>query len=87
MSISDDLAEQVRGCFVNIAAVLAQAGGDLTHLVRVRYYITDPSYWDLAAPVFGECLGEIRPAATCVVCGLVDTRMKIEVEADARIPR
>ena len=87
MTISDDLAEQTRRCFINIAAALAQAGGDLSHLVRVRYYITDISYWDLAAPVFGESLSEVRPAATCIVCGLVDPRMKIEIEVDARIPR
>ena len=87
MSISDDLAVQARQCFINIAAVLAQAGGDLSHLVRVRYYITDVAYWDQGAPVFGEALGGARPAATCIVCGLVDPRMKIEVEVDARIPR
>ena len=87
MSISDDLTEQVRRCFINIADVLDKAGGDLSHLVRLRYYITDVSYWDLAAPVFGEALGGAQPAATCIVAGLVDPRMKIEVEADARIPR
>lgn len=87
MTISEDLAEQVRRTFVNIADVLAKAGGDLSHLVRVRYYVPEASYWDLAAPVFGESLGDIRPAATCIVCGLVDARMKIEIEADARIPR
>ena len=87
MTISDDLSAQVRQCFANIAAVMAQAGGDLSHLVRVRYYIPDAAYWDLAAPVFGESLGDVRPAATCIVCGLVDKQMKIEIEADARIPR
>ena len=87
MTISEDLEQQVRRCFINIADVLAKAGGDLSHLVRVRYYITDASYWDLAAPVFGEALAGARPAATCIVAGLVDPRMKIEVEADARIPR
>ncbi len=85
MTISDDLAQQVRQTFANLAAALAQAGGDLSHLVRVRYYLTDPAAWAVAAPVFGEYLGEVRPAATAVVCGLVDPRMKIEIEADARI--
>jgi len=87
MTISDDLAEQVRHCFSNIKTVLADAGGDLSHLVRVRYYIPDAASWEIAAPVFGEALADVRPAATCLVCGLVDPRMKIEIEADARIPR
>jgi enamine deaminase RidA (YjgF/YER057c/UK114 family) len=87
MTISDDLADQVRQAFKNIADVLAKAGGDLNNLVRVRYYVPDAAYWDLAAPVFGESLKDVRPAATCVVCGLIDPRMKIEIEADARISR
>ena len=87
MTISEDLEQQVRRCFINIADVLAKAGGDLSHLVRLRYYITDASYWDIAAPVFGDALAGARPAATCIVAGLVDPRMKIEIEADARIPR
>jgi enamine deaminase RidA (YjgF/YER057c/UK114 family) len=87
MTISDDVVVQARQCFINIAAALEKAGGDLSHVTRVRYYITDGSYWELAAPVFGEALAAARPAATCLVCGLVDAGMKIEIEVDARIPR
>lgn len=87
MTISPDVCDQARQCFVNIAAALAQAGGDLSHVVRVRYYLTEAADWDVAAPVFGESLAQVRPAATALVCGLVDARMKIEIEVDARIPR
>jgi enamine deaminase RidA (YjgF/YER057c/UK114 family) len=34
--------------------------------------------------VLGEVFGTIRPAATALVCGLVDPRMKIEIEVTAR---
>ena len=87
MTIAPDVRDQTRRCFANIAAALAQAGADLSHIVRVRYYLTDAADWDLAAPVFGESLSEVRPAATALVCGLVDARMKIEIEVDARVPR
>ena len=85
MTISPDVREQARQAFANIAAALAQAGGDLSHLVRVRYYLTSADDWEAVAPVFGQCLSPSRPAATALVCGLVDARMKIEIEADARI--
>ena len=84
MTISSDQAEQTRQCFRNIENVLKQAGASLADVVRVRYYLTDASQFAVLAPVFGEYLGEARPAATAVVCGLVDTRMKIEVEVTAR---
>jgi enamine deaminase RidA (YjgF/YER057c/UK114 family) len=87
MSISEDAAAQARQCFVNIADALAKAGGDLSHVVRVRYYLPDGGDWERLAPVFGEALKDARPAATCIVCGLIDAGMKIEIEVDARIAR
>ena len=83
-TIPDGVAEQARQTFRTIAAALAQAGAGLEDVVRARYYITDASYWDALHPVLGEVFGEIRPAATCVVCGLIDPRMKIEIEVTAR---
>ena len=87
MTIEDDAAAQTRQCFATIAKVLGEAGGDLSHVVRVRYLLTAPEQFGDLAPVFGEFLGAVRPAATALVCGLVDERMKLEIEIDARIPR
>jgi len=87
MTIDEDQAVQTRQCFATIKKVLGEAGGDLSHIVRVRYLLTTPAQFGELAPVFGEFLGEVRPAATALVCGLVDERMKLEIEVDARIPR
>jgi enamine deaminase RidA (YjgF/YER057c/UK114 family) len=87
MTIEDDAAAQTRQCFATIEKVLGEAGGALKHIVRVRYLLTAPEQFNELAPVFGEFLGDIRPAATALVCGLVDERMKLEIEIDARIPR
>jgi enamine deaminase RidA (YjgF/YER057c/UK114 family) len=84
MTISSDPAEQARQAFANIAAVLAEAGAGLDDVVRVRYYLPDLADWPRITPVLGEVLGAIRPAATALVCGLVDPRMKIEIEVTAR---
>jgi enamine deaminase RidA (YjgF/YER057c/UK114 family) len=35
-------------------------------------------------PVLRRYFGDVRPAATMLVCGLADPRMKIEIEVDAR---
>jgi enamine deaminase RidA (YjgF/YER057c/UK114 family) len=87
MTVSEDVADQTRQCFANIADALTQAGGTLTHLVRVRYYLPDSGDWGRVASVAGEILADIRPTATCLICGLIDSRMRIEIEADARVPR
>ncbi len=84
MTISPDVAAQTRQCFRTIAAALAEAGSSLGDVVRVVYYLPDRADWDAAAAVIGEIFAEIRPAATVVFCGLLDPRMKIEIEVTAR---
>src|SRR5437016_8382228 len=84
MTIAEDPAEQARQALRNIAAALAEAGAGLGDVVRVKYYVSDIEDWPRIVPVLGEAFGAIRPAATALVCGLVDPRMKIEIEVTAR---
>jgi enamine deaminase RidA (YjgF/YER057c/UK114 family) len=86
MSIAADALAQVRQTFANLAAALGQAGCSLDDVVRVRYYLTDASLFPTLAPVFGQYFAKARPAATAVICGLVDERMKIEIEVTALRP-
>jgi enamine deaminase RidA (YjgF/YER057c/UK114 family) len=84
MTIAEDPAEQARQAFRNIEKALAEAGGTLADVVRVHYYVPDLTDWPAIVPVLSEVFGVIRPAATALVCGLVDPRMKIEIEVTAR---
>ena len=84
MTIAANPAAQARQALRNIERALAEAGAALRDVVRVRYYLPDAADWPAVVPVLGEVFGEIRPAATALICGLVDPRMKIEIEATAR---
>ena len=84
MSIVDDVVQQTHQCFSNISAALAQADASLDDVIRVRYLLTDSSLFDQVAPVFGHYFVHARPAATAMVVGLIDPRMKIEIEVTAR---
>lgn len=86
MTIDAEPLAQCRQCFRNLAAALAEAGCTLDDVVRVRYYLTDAALFAQLAPVFGEHFARARPAATALVCGLVDPRMRIEIEVTARRP-
>jgi 2-iminobutanoate/2-iminopropanoate deaminase len=83
MTIAEDPAEQARQTFRNIERALAEAGATLADIVRVRYYVPNPDDWPRIVPVLAETFAAIRPAATAVFCGLVDPRMKIEIEVTA----
>jgi enamine deaminase RidA (YjgF/YER057c/UK114 family) len=84
MSISADVAEQAEQCFRNIAAALASAGSTLADVVRVTYILPDAAEFSCCWPVLRKYLGEVRPAATMLTAGLLDPRMRIEIQVTAR---
>jgi enamine deaminase RidA (YjgF/YER057c/UK114 family) len=86
MSISPDVVEQAEQCLRNIGAALTQAGCGFADVVRVRYLLPDRDDFEPCWPVLRRYFGEVRPAASMLVCGLSDPRMKIEIEVDAHLP-
>lgn len=83
MTIPDGVADQARNCFGTIAAVLDRAGFAMEDIVRVQYTVTDVALVDDLIPALGEALGDIRPAATMVIAGLIKPEMKVEIEVTA----
>jgi enamine deaminase RidA (YjgF/YER057c/UK114 family) len=84
MTMPDAVEDQTRNAMETIAKALAEAGFALSDVVRANYYIIDSAYVDTVFPVLGSYFGEIRPAATMIVCGLNKPEMKIEIEVTAR---
>lgn len=83
MSISDDLPTQTEQCLQNIEAALQQAGSSLQDVVRVTYVLPDGAAFEQCWPVLRKYFGAVRPAAMMISAGLVDPRMKIEIEVTA----
>ena len=84
MTISADVVEQAEQCLRNIGAALEEAGSGFPDVVRVRYLLPDRADFEPCWPVLRRVFGEVRPAATMMMCGLADPRMKIEIEVYAR---
>lgn len=83
MTMPDDIATQARNCFATIRWALERGGFDLADVVRVQYTVVDAVLVDALVPVLGEILGEVRPAATMVIAGLIRPEMKVEIEVTA----
>jgi enamine deaminase RidA (YjgF/YER057c/UK114 family) len=83
MTIADDVEAQTEQCFQNIASALAQAGCTLDHVVRVNYVLPDGRDFEACWPVLRKYLGKAKPAAMVITAGLLDPRMKIEIEVTA----
>jgi enamine deaminase RidA (YjgF/YER057c/UK114 family) len=80
----EDVGVQTRNAFRIIEAALTEGGFALSDVVRAVYYISDISYQGIVNPICGEKFGEIRPAATMVIAGLVHPSMKVEIEVTAK---
>ena len=83
MQIPEEIADQARNCFATIAGVLAEAGFEMADIVRVQYTVIAPELVAALVPVLGATLGQIRPAATMVIAGLIRPEMKVEIEVTA----
>ena len=83
MRIPSGLEDQIANCFSTIGEVLKEAGFSLQDTVRVTYVVSDRSLVSRALACVGRHLGDIRPAATMIVAGLIEEEMKIEIELTA----
>ncbi|HET8606331.1 MAG TPA: RidA family protein [Gaiellaceae bacterium] len=77
---------QARRCLERIEAALREAGCGFEQVVRTRIYVTDAAHVDEVGRAHREAFGASPPATTGVVCGLLDPRWLVEIEADAVIP-
>ncbi len=83
MTIADDVVQQAEQCLANIEAALAEAGAGLADVVRVTYILPNPADFEPCWPVLRRRFGDARPAATMISAGLVDPRIRIEIEVTA----
>jgi enamine deaminase RidA (YjgF/YER057c/UK114 family) len=84
MTIAEDVVEQARQCLRNIERALAEAGSGFADIVRVRYILPRRADFEPCWPVLRKYFAESRPAATMIEAGLIDARVKIEIEVTAR---
>jgi enamine deaminase RidA (YjgF/YER057c/UK114 family) len=83
MTLAEGVLAQAQQALRNAAAALAEAGAGLADVVRVHYYLPDRADFEPCWPVLRAAFGAAPPAATMLECGLLDERMRIEIEVTA----
>jgi enamine deaminase RidA (YjgF/YER057c/UK114 family)/catechol 2,3-dioxygenase-like lactoylglutathione lyase family enzyme len=84
MTLPEGVVAQCEQALANIERALEVAGASLRDVVRVRYILQDRLDFEPCWPVLRRAFGAAAPAATMIVAGLLDPRMRIEIEATAR---
>jgi enamine deaminase RidA (YjgF/YER057c/UK114 family) len=80
-----DVVAQTRAVLEIIEVALADAGFELSDVVRTRMFVIDIGRSAEISAVHGAVFRDIRPAATMVqVAALMDPSLLVEIEAEAR---
>lgn len=87
-----DFIGQMRQALSNIADVVHAAGGEVTDIVRLTWYVTDKAEYlanqKAVGAAYRDIMGRHFPAMTMVVvAALVEDEAKLEIEATAVLPR
>jgi 2-iminobutanoate/2-iminopropanoate deaminase len=85
--VGGDIRAATRRALLNLQAVLAAAGCSWGDVVKVTVFLVDMGDFPNVNEVYGEVLGEARPARACVEVSRLPKGASIEVEAVARRSR
>lgn len=82
-----DPTAQTEQAMANVKQLLAEAGSDMSHIVKTVTYITDPRYREAVYKVTGKWLKGVFPISTgLVVVALGQPEWLVEVDVIAVIP-
>ena len=84
---SHDPAEQTHKVMQNICQLIEEAGGDMSHLVKLVVYITDVRHREAVYQTMGAYIKGVYPVSTgLVVQALARPDWLVEIDATAVIP-
>ncbi len=84
--LPDSVEEQCRNTLRTIERALDVAGFAFKDVVRVSYILPDRRDFERCWPQLKEAFGEVRPPSTMIQAGLLDPKMRIEIEVTAFDP-
>jgi reactive intermediate/imine deaminase len=78
---SEDISEQIRRVFMNLAAVCEAAGGSLDQILKLNVYLTDLSHFPTVNAIMAEYFSEPYPARAAVGVSALPRGAMVEMEA------
>ncbi len=81
--IEGDVVEQTDRVLRSLAAVLAAAGTDLSHVVKTTVYLADMADFPRMNEVYAEHFSGHKPARSTVQAGALPKNARVEIDAIA----
>lgn len=85
--VEGDIEAQTRQVFANLRAVLAEAGTDLSRVVKTTVFVKDLNDFARLNAVYAEAFGAHKPARSTVEVARLPRDVLVEIEVIARLPR
>jgi 2-iminobutanoate/2-iminopropanoate deaminase len=79
------IEEQATYALDELAAVLARAGTNIRHVLRIECYLGDPADFAGWNAIFGRYFPSDPPARTTVIAGFALPGLRVEVQATAGV--
>ena len=84
-ALLDSIEEQAHHAFKNLSAILTEAGGDLSDVVKLTLFVTDLNDFATVNQIMTQYIAEPFPARSTVEVAGLPKGAKFEVEAIAQI--
>lgn len=81
------VAAQTHRVFKNLKAVLAEAGGDLSTVVKTTVFLSDMGRFAEMNEVYAEYFGDHRPARSTVQAAGLPKAVDVEIDAIAKVKK
>ena len=81
--VSEDIQAQTRQSIENIKAIVNEAGGELSDIVKVNVFVKNIEDFDKINEVYAEYFSEAKPARALVEVARLPRDVKIEIESIA----
>lgn len=81
--VEGDVARQTTRVLENLTAVLEEAGGSLSTVVKTTVYLADMERFDDMNRIYGEHFGDHRPARATVEVSALPRGVEVEIDAVA----
>jgi 2-iminobutanoate/2-iminopropanoate deaminase len=85
-TINGDISEQTEQVMRNLAAILAEAGSGLEHLIKTTVFLQDLADFSAMNEVYARHVGDRPPARSTVEVAKLPSGALVEIEAIATVP-
>lgn len=81
--VIDDIKRATKASLTSVLAIVEEAGGSLTDIIKVNIYIKNMDDFSAVNEVYAEFFKEHKPARSCVEVARLPKDATIEIEAIA----